>query len=126
MSGFLAVALGGAAGSLLRYATGLWLRPWSALFPWATLTVNLAGSLLIGAIWATLAARPGAPEWVRLGLMTGLMGGFTTLSAVSLETNLLLHSGAAGAALLNLAANTLLGVVACALGFWLARLGFAP
>lgn len=125
MNGALAVALGGAVGSLARYGTGLWLRPWSALFPWATLAVNLAGSLLIGIFWAALAARPAAPDWLRLGLTTGLMGGFTTLSAVSLETTLMLQAGATGTALLNVAANLLLGVAACGVGFWLARLGLA-
>lgn len=122
MSAALAVALGGAFGSLARYGIGLWLRPWSGAFPWATLAVNLGGSLMIGVLWATLAARPGAPEWLRLGLMTGVMGGFTTLSALSLETLLMLQAGAAGLALLNVLANVLLGLGACGLGFWLARL----
>lgn len=122
MSAALAVAIGGALGSLARYGTGLWLRPWSGAFPWATLAVNVLGSLAIGFIWATLAARPASPEWLRLGLMTGVMGGFTTLSALSLESLLMLQAGAAGLALLNLLANLLLGLAACGLGFWLARL----
>lgn len=121
MHAALAVALGGAAGSLARYGLVSLLRRADLSPLWGTLAVNVAGSFAIGAVWAWCLARPDTPDWVRLGLMTGLLGGFTTLSAVSLETLQLLQGGAAGAALANAAANVALGLLACAAGAWALR-----
>lgn len=120
MTLWLAVAGGGAVGSLARWQLALWLRGLAPGWPWGTLLVNVLGCLLIGWIAGSLAVRP-LPEWLRLGLMTGLLGGFTTFSAFSLETLELLRHGA-GAALLNVAANLLLALAACAAGLWLGRL----
>lgn len=122
----LAVALGGAAGSLARFYAVVALKRADALFPWGTLLVNVAGSFLIGAVWAWFLDRPDTPEWVRVGLMTGVLGGYTTLSSVSLETVLLLESGAYWTAAANAAANLGLGVLACLAGLWLCRPLFAP
>ncbi|MBI2382951.1 MAG: CrcB family protein [Gammaproteobacteria bacterium] len=126
MPAVLAVALGGALGSVLRFSTVLWARRFGHEFPWGTLLVNAAGSFLIGVIWAYFLDRPDTPEWLRLGLMTGIMGGFTTLSSISLETVLLAESGAWSAAAVNAAANLGLGLAACAAGLALARPIFAP
>jgi fluoride exporter len=117
----LAVALGGAAGSLARFYVVVALRRVDTAFPWGTLLVNVAGSFLIGAVWAWCLARPGTPEWVRVGLMTGVLGGYTTLSSVSLETVLLLESGAYAPAMANIAANFGLGLAACCAGLWAIR-----
>jgi fluoride exporter len=122
----LAVALGGAAGSLARFYTVVALKRADALLPWGTLLVNVLGSFLIGAVWAWCLARPDTPEWVRVGLMTGVLGGYTTLSAVSLETVLLLESGAYWHAGANIAANVGLGVLACLAALWLCRPLLAP
>jgi CrcB protein len=126
MSPALAVALGGAAGSLARFYLVVALKRVDTLFPWGTLLVNVAGSFLIGAVWAWFLDRPDTPEWVRVGLMTGVLGGYTTLSSVSLETVLLLESGAWGPAAANVVANLALGVLACGAGLWLCRPLFAP
>ncbi|MGH8480847.1 MAG: fluoride efflux transporter FluC, partial [Nevskiaceae bacterium] len=101
----LAVALGGAGGALARFYMVVALKRVDQLFPWGTLLVNVLGSFLIGAVWAWFLDRPATPEWVRVGLMTGVLGGYTTLSSVSLETVLLLESGAYWQAALNVAAN---------------------
>jgi len=122
----VAVALGGAVGSLTRFYIVVALRRVDQLFPWGTLLVNVLGSFLIGAVWAWFLDRPDTPEWVRVGLMTGVLGGYTTLSSVSLETVLLLESGAYWPALANLAANFGLGVLACLAALWLFRPLFAP
>jgi fluoride exporter len=122
----LAVALGGAAGSLARFYVVVALRRVDTLFPWGTLLVNVLGSFLIGAVWAWFLDRPDTPEWVRVGLMTGVLGGYTTLSSVSLETVLLLQSGQWPSALANVAANFGLGVLACLAALWLCRPLFAP
>jgi len=121
----LAVALGGAAGSLARFYMVVALKRIDASFPWGTLLVNVAGSFLIGATWAYCLARPATPEWVRVGLMTGVLGGYTTLSSVSLETVLLVESGAYWPAAANVAANFGLGILSCLAGLWLCRPLFA-
>ncbi len=118
---WVAVALGGATGSLARYALGLWARVAVPGLPLATLTVNAVGGVLIGVIFAIGAGRPDLPEWLRLGLITGVLGGFTTFSAFSLETLLLWREGQGVLALANVALNLLLSLGGCALGLWLAR-----
>jgi CrcB protein len=122
----LAVALGGAAGSLARFYLVVAMKRLDTVFPWGTLLVNVVGSFLIGAVWAWFLDRPDTPEWVRVGLMTGVLGGYTTLSSVSLETVLLLESGAYWQAGANVAANLVLGVLACLAALWLCRPLFAP
>lgn len=125
MSAALAVAAGGAAGSLARYYIVVALKQIDHEFPWGTLLVNVLGSFVIGAVWAWFLDRPDTPEWLRVGLMTGVLGGFTTLSAISLETVLLFESGAAIPALLNVAANVGVSLVACAVALAVCRPLFA-
>lgn len=110
-----AVALGGGAGAAARYgATLLWPTAPDS-FPWTTLAVNVLGCALIGVLMATLAER-GAHPLLRPALGTGVLGGFTTFSAYTQETERLLAGGQAGRALLYLA-----GTLAAALAaVWLA------
>ena len=108
----LLVALGGAAGSAARALVGLWLP-----FPLGTLMVNVAGGLAMGVLWAVLA--PGsAPAAL---LMTGVLGGFTTFSAFSLDTLRLLEGGRVAAAGLYVLASVGLSLGACAAGLALGR-----
>lgn len=111
------VLLGGGLGSLARYLTGLWLADrLGAAFPWGTLAVNVLGSFLIGMI-ATLAdERGGIGPQARLLLVTGVLGGFTTFSAFSLETWRLLEQNEVGRAALNVLATLLLSFTAVVLG----------
>lgn len=118
---WIAVAIGGASGSLLRYALGLWARVAVPGFPLATLTVNAVGGVCIGLFFALTASRPDTPDWLRTGLITGVLGGFTTFSAFSLETLLLWREGQGVLALTNIALNLLLSLGGCALGLWLGR-----
>jgi CrcB protein len=115
------IALGGALGSVLRYLMAVSLRPVSPAWPLGTLAVNVIGSLAIGFLWAWFAARP-ASDAVRLGLITGILGGFTTFSAFSIETLELLRTGGNTAALGYVAITLVTGLGACAVGLWLARL----
>ena len=118
---WLAVALGGGLGSLARHGVGLWARGLWPAFPAATLIVNAAGSLAIGLLAGYAAARPEwSPAW-RLGLMTGVLGGFTTFSAFSLETLALWRDGAPALALANVGLNLVLGLAACGLGLLFGR-----
>lgn len=119
---WFAVACGGALGSVARYALSASLRTLIPGFPWGTLIVNVSGSLAMGAISAYALARPGSlSEPLRLGLTTGILGGFTTFSAFSVETLLLWRDGSAAMAFANLAANLVFSLAACALGLWLGR-----
>lgn len=118
---WMAVVLGGASGSLARYALGLLCRTAAPGFPLATLTVNAIGGVCIGLLFALTASRPETPEWLRTGLITGVLGGFTTFSAFSLETLLLWREGQGVLALANIALNLLLSLGGCALGLWLGR-----
>ncbi len=113
-----AVASGAAIGGLLRWAAGLAFNAaWSG-FPLGTLLVNCVGGLAIGAALVWLGA---SDELLRLLLVTGLLGGFTTFSSFSAESLGLLQRGQWALALLHSAAH-LLGALACAAaGFALAR-----
>lgn len=94
MNHILLVAIGGALGAVGRYLTGLAaLRLFGPGYPWGTLTVNLVGGLFIG-IFAELIARrfDGSAE-LRLFIITGILGGFTTFSAFSLEVTAMAERG---------------------------------
>ncbi|MBQ2261436.1 MAG: fluoride efflux transporter CrcB [Loktanella sp.] len=114
MTSVISVALGGAFGSVLRYLLG------SALgFPVGTLVINVLGSFAIGLVWVLLAAR-GLQHWLPF-VMTGLLGGFTTFSAFSLDTIRLVETGRITAAGLYVLASVILSIAACGLGLWLAK-----
>jgi CrcB protein len=116
------VAAGGALGSVLRYGTGLAAtRMLGAGFPWGTLIVNVAGSFVIGLFIEMIARRFEASEPLRLLLVTGFLGGFTTFSSFSLDAMALIERGATGLALLYMAASFGLSLLAVAAGLALAR-----
>lgn len=90
-------------------------------FPYGTLLINIVGSLLIGLVYVLLVERlPTGPLW-RAGLMTGVLGGFTTFSAFSLESVALLEEHAYGKAALYVAASVILCLAATWLGILMAR-----
>ena len=118
----LLVMLGGALGSLARYLLALVALPISGQLPWGTIMINIAGSFVIG-FFGTLTLAHGrfpAAENVRLFVMVGLCGGFTTFSSFSLQTLDLLRSGAVGRALINVVASVVLCVLAVSAGHLLA------
>lgn len=117
----LLVSLGGAAGSALRYLVGTAVTAWTGGgFPWATLAVNVTGSLAMGICFQLLAAREASA--MQLLLMTGFLGGFTTFSAFSLEAVQLWTRGAAMQSLAYGAASVTVSIAALVLGLWLARM----
>ncbi|HUS24155.1 MAG TPA: fluoride efflux transporter CrcB [Candidatus Binatia bacterium] len=118
MIAWLAVAAGGATGSMTRYGVGLLLARVTG-FPWATLAVNVTGAFAAGLLYAVWLSRA-APEWRAL-LLVGFLGGFTTFSAFSLETLLLLQQGQPARALANVALNVALCLLACGAGLSLGR-----
>jgi len=117
MLSWTAVLLGGAAGSGLRYAVALALPArGAAAFPVGTLTVNLLGCLLIGMGAALLGPSSAISPHLRVGLMVGLLGGFTTFSSFGLETLRMIQAGHFGAAALYVGLSNMAGLAAVWLG----------
>jgi len=109
----VAVVLGGILGTGLRLALNQLVAPDSA-FPWATLLINVVGSFALGFLVARV--WPSAPAWLRAGLGTGLLGSFTTFSAVIVALLTLTASGMTLLAVVYLVATLVLGFGAALLG----------
>lgn len=116
----LAVAVGGAAGSVARYLIGVLLWRSSATFPLSTLLINVAGSFLIG-LFAKLFDAPDHQPLLRLALIVGVCGGFTTFSTFSTETLALLQQGKAGRAALYVSVSLVASLLATLAGLMVGR-----
>jgi len=118
----LSVALGGAVGATARYLFGNYLETWvGAEFPWATLTINIVGSFILG-VFVALSALVWSPSaTLRAFLVIGVLGGFTTFSAFSLDVMLLAERGRLETALLYSLASLSLAVGAIFSGLRLTR-----
>ncbi len=130
MMTYLYVALGSALGGMARYGAGMAaVRLWGSGFPWGTILINLVGSFVIG-FFGTL-TQPGgrlpADAGLRIFVMVGICGGFTTFSAFSLQTLELAQDDAWVAACANIALSVLLCLAAVTAGHLLAaRIALAP
>ena len=114
------VALGGALGSSLRYLMGLaFVKATAFGFPMGVLPVNIIGSFLMG-VFVVFAHQKGLST-ANLFVMTGVLGGFTTFSAFSLDTLRLLEDGRVSAAIIYVMVSVLGAVIACGAGLMLAR-----
>ncbi len=121
MSHVLLVALGGAIGASFRHLAGLSaLRLLGAAFPWGTLFVNVFGSLVMGVFIAWLVKRGGSNEF-RLFFATGVLGGFTTFSAFSLDVANMIERGAMMPAFGYVVASVVISVLALFIGLWFGR-----
>lgn len=119
----IAIAVGAAIGANLRYSLSLWAaQRWGASFPYGTLIINVIGSFAIGLVLALATTRMSLSEPVRLLIVTGLLGGFTTFSSLSFEAYSLITSGSWRAAGIYLASSFGLGMVGVFLGAGVARL----
>ncbi|QXD14851.1 fluoride efflux transporter CrcB [Rhodocaloribacter litoris] len=115
------IAAGGAVGAVLRYVLSGLIQQWAGPdFPWGTLGVNVAGSFVIGLLWALAEYAPFGPRWTPF-VFVGVIGAFTTFSTYALECVNLLRDGEVRLALLNLLASNLLALGAVVLGFFAAR-----
>lgn len=117
---WVAVAVGGALGAVLRY----WLQGWvqsfgGSRFPWGTLAVNVLGSFLLGVVIALTLAKATA-TWERTFLAIGVLGGFTTYSTFSYETVALLQLGDWRAGIGNIVLHLMLGLAAVLVGLRIA------
>ncbi|MCH4546447.1 fluoride efflux transporter CrcB [Rhizobium sp. WYCCWR 11279] len=118
----LLVAVGGAIGSLLRYYVGQWaLRLMGPSFPWGTLAVNVVGCFVIGVFAELIARKFNASVELRLLLITGFLGGFTTFSAFSLDAISLFERGEAVAGGIYIAASVGLSMAAVIAGLAVMR-----
>lgn len=124
MDRLLLVCLGGALGSGARYLASEWAKG-DGPHPVGTWLVNIGGSFLLGFLSAALADSDLSPAW-KLGLTTGLMGGFTTYSTFSLETAALIERGSFAHAGMNVGVTLAACLLATFLGLWLGRTLFAP
>ncbi len=118
------VGTGGALGSLARYGTSVGCaRLFGTGFPWGTLVVNLTGCFIYGLAFALIIRNmvPLGSE-LRMFLLAGFLGGFTTFSSFGMETVLFAAEGGMGLALANILANNVAGLALCALGLWAGHL----
>jgi CrcB protein len=120
--GYLIVFVGGGLGAALRHGVNLTAaRLLGTAFPYATLIENVSGSLVMGLLAGYFAFRGGASQHWQLFLTTGILGGYTTFSAFSLDAVLLYERGALGLAALYVAASVLLSIAGLFAGLWLMR-----
>ena len=120
----LLVFLGGGAGALARYLMGNAIsHHWggSSNFPYHTLSINLLGSLLIGVLMEWMGLKVSLPEQVRLLLVVGFLGGYTTFSAFSLESSLMIERGDYAACAAYIATSVLGGIALVFAGAWVVR-----
>lgn len=122
MQNILAVAGGAAVGAVARYTLGSWVAArLGASFPFGTLLINLVGCLLIGVVLTLAVEYLSIGETLRLLLVTGVLGGFTTFSSFGYETFSLILRGQLFAALAYVALSVAGGLLCVAAGSWLVR-----
>ena len=116
------VAVGGATGSVLRYAVATWIQTRSGgAFPLGTLVVNVSGSILLGSVLRYALSTPAASAEVRALLTTGIIGGYTTFSTFAYETAALLESGSWRRAVVYVGLSVTISLIGTFLGFAVAR-----
>jgi CrcB protein len=119
----LLVVVGAVVGAPLRYLTDLLVQSrHGTVFPWGTLTVNAAGSLILGLVAGAVSG--GAPAWLLTLAGAGFCGALTTFSTFGFETLRLLEEGSVLGAVLNVTVSLLIGFAACA-GGWVLAAGLA-
>jgi CrcB protein len=120
---WFAVAIGGALGAMARYAVSIWIfNATSHKFPYATLTVNVLGSFVMGILFVIIVERAALPAEMRGLLMIGFLGAFTTFSTFSLDALGLWQNGHLFLALVYVLATVVLCLVAISSSIWLTRL----
>lgn len=119
---YLLVFLGGGLGASLRHAVNmLCARSLGTAFPWGTFIINITGSTVMGLIAGYLAFKGGASQHWRLFLMTGILGGYTTFSAFSLDAALFYERGEAGMALLYVLGSVVVSIAGLFAGLAVVR-----
>ena len=123
MAVFLAVAAGGAIGSVSRYGVDRVIEAREVgAFPLSTFVINVSGCLVVGFIIAAVVDRRNAPEWLRAGLVVGFCGGYTTFSTFAQESLDLLEARDVAVALANVGGSVVIGLLAVLVGTRLGRM----
>ncbi len=123
MLNILWIGIGGFLGANARFWLGSWISRWAGTgFPWATGIVNLSGALVIGVIATIFADRAIDNESLRLFLIVGILGGYTTFSSYTYEAVSLIQQDRWLAAIGYLVGSNVLGILACIAGVMIARL----
>lgn len=126
MNSLIAVALGGALGSVARYAMNAQVTKLMGLnFPWGIMSVNILGCFIMGVVAEALALHFNASQEMRSFLMTGILGGFTTFSAFALDASVLVERHAYAPAALYIAGSVAGSILALFVGLYLVRHVFA-
>jgi fluoride exporter len=122
MRAYLAIAIGGTLGCWARYAmTNLVQAIYGRDFPYATLSINVLGSFLMGFLFIETLERLTISPHLRIGILTGFLGGFTTFSTFAMETLLLVEQGEGGRSLLYATLSLALGFLGAFGGAYIAR-----
>ena len=121
-SAWLAVAAGGLIGSELRYGLGLAFPDSPGTVPWATLAINVTGSFVLAALTTVWMARPHTAFWLRAALGPGLLGSFTTFSAVIYASDQLARASAHPVWIMYLGLSLVLGLAAAGAGWRTGRI----
>jgi CrcB protein len=122
MYNLVLVAIGGAVGSSLRHLVNVAaMRLVGPGFPWGTMAINIAGSFAMGVFIALLGRRFNASNELRLFVATGILGGFTTFSAFSLDFAVLWERDASGQAFAYAAGSVVISLLALFAGLWFVR-----
>ncbi|MDC0172374.1 fluoride efflux transporter CrcB [Gammaproteobacteria bacterium] len=120
---WFAVAIGGALGSIARYALSTWIFDVSShKFPYATLAVNVLGSFVMGILFVIIVEKAALPNEMRSLLMIGFLGAFTTFSTFSLDVLGLWQNGHIFMSLVYMLATVILCLIAISSAIWLTRL----
>lgn len=119
---YIAIAVGGTLGCWARYGmTNLVQSIYGRDFPYATMSINLLGSFLMGFLFIETVERLSTSPALRVGILTGFLGGYTTFSTFSMESVLLVEQGYVLRAALYMALSTILGYIAAFGGVYIAR-----
>ena len=122
MWAYIAIAIGGILGCWARYAvTNLVQAIYGRDFPYATLSINVLGCFLMGFIFIETLERLTISPTLRIGILTGFIGGFTTFSTFAMETLLLAEQGETGRSVLYVVLSLILGLMAAFGGAYMAR-----
>ena len=117
---YLAIALAGSAGAILRYVLATQISRLNFRFPLGTFIINITGSMFLG--WfLTFVTRHNLSDTTRLAIGVGFVGAYTTFSTYMFESNRLLEEGAGYLAILNLVGSLVAGLLAVRLGVMMAR-----
>jgi CrcB protein len=122
MQAYLAIAIGGTLGCWARYGMTILIQAiYGREFPYATISINVLGSFLMGFLFIETLERLTIGPHFRIGLLTGFLGGFTTFSTFAIETLLLAEQGEAAKSALYVALSVGLGLLAAFGGAYIAR-----